>query len=221
MFNSSAPENVVDINSYLANPLPSTSNPPVDSPAAQSSTVDLVQTNKRLVSIVMGMTLMIGLVACIAYLAGRAMTIARSNGNPQMRQSSPILVDSPRVQEANVVAPVQVAASVATPVTTAPVVTPPPTPIAPPPAPVQPIATIGGEAPIPGKWYVQVGHVEATQLSTFRSGLEAKGFKSFAINGETVDTRRVLLGPVQDDNSRLAMQHKLKSAGYESFQRRF
>ena len=215
MFNSNAPENVVDINSYLANPLPSTANPPVDAPAAQSSTVDLVQTNKRLVSIVMGMTLMIGLVACIAYLAGRAMTIARSNGNPQIRQSSPILVESPRVQEAKVVIPAQVAAPVATPVTLAPVVTAPPTPIAP------PAANFGGEAPIPGKWYVQVGHVEATQLSTFRSGLEAKGFKSFAINGETADTRRVLLGPVQDDDSRRAMQHKLRSEGYESFQRRF
>lgn len=216
MYNSSAPENVVDINSYLANPLPSTSsNPPVDSATSQAATVDLVQTNKRLVSIVMGMTLMIGLVACIAYLAGRAMTIARSNGNPQTRQSGPIVMDSPRVQESRVVTPAPAAAPVAVPTTPAPVITAPSTP------PAQPAMATGSVAPIPGKWYVQVGHVEAAQLSVFRGSLEEKGFKTFAVNGETTDTRRVLLGPVQDDDSRLAMQRKLKAAGYESFQRRY
>ncbi len=215
MYNSSAPENVVDINSYLANPLPSTSNPPVAHTTAQASTVDLVQTNKRLVTVVMGMTLMIGLVACIAYLAGRAMTIARSNGNPQSRQSGPIVVDSPRVQESRVVTPAPVAASVAIPITPAPIAAAPSAP------PAQPAPVLSNVAPIPGKWYVQVGHVEAAQLSAFRSSLEEKGFKTFAINGETAYTRRVLLGPVQDDDARLAMQLTLKAAGYESFQRRF
>ena len=208
MYNSSAPENVVDINSYLANPLPSTSsNPLVDPATAQAATVDLVQTNKRLVSIVMGMTLMIGLVACIAYLAGRAMTIARSNGNPQTRQSGPIVVDSPRVQETRVVTPAQAAAPV---VTVSPAV-----------PPVQPVTVAGSFAPIPGKWYVQVGHIETSQLNAFRAGLEEKGFKTFVTYGETADTRRVVLGPVPDEESRLAMQQQLKAVGYESFQRRF
>ena len=215
MYNSSAPENVVDINSYLANPLPSAPSQTANSAQVEASTVDLVQTNKRLVTIVMGMTLMIGLVACIAYLAGRAMTIARSNGSPQIRQSGPIVVDSPRVQESKTITRPQETAPVALPVTPAPLK------VAVSALPAKPAVTLGSEVPTPGKWYVQVGHVEATQLSTFRNTLEAKGFKTFATSGETADTRRVLLGPLQDDDSRRAMQRNLRAAGYESFQRRF
>ena len=221
MYNTSTPENVVDINSYLANPLPATSAAPED--AVEPSTVELVQTNKRLVTIVMGLTLMIGLVACVAYLAGRAMTIARSNGSLQARQTSPIVVDSPKVQESRIVKsePIAAAAPIATP---APIAQPKVAPsVASAPVPSKPAAApvALADAPSSGQWYLQVGHVEFPMLSAFRSTLEDKGFKSFASKGETADTRRVLLGPVNDQTARLELQQKLRAAGYESFQRRF
>ena len=108
MTNPSGPENVVDINSYLANPIPSRAKENNFTAEASQNVSDLAQTNKKLVTIVMGMTLMIGLVACIAYLAGRAITLNRAAVNqPSIARTEklPIIVDSPKVAVQKVEAP--------------------------------------------------------------------------------------------------------------------
>ena len=156
----------------------------------------------------MGMTIMIGLVACIAYLAGRAMTIARSNGSQPVIQRAaqlPIVVDSPKVMTPKSDSPIAVPtqAKVAVPASL-------------------PKNEIKAESvPVTGTWYVQVGYIEKDQAGTFRRDLEQKGFSSFAIAGDTPTSNRILLGPLGDPIARAAMQQRLKMAGFESFQRRY
>ena len=206
MFNTSSPENVVDINSYLAQPVGTTPRAE-DAEAGNSPAADLVQTNKKLVTVVMGMTLMIGLVGCIAYLAGRAMTIARANGSPQISRQGPIVVDSPAVRQ-----PVP---SIAT----TPAAIPPTQPAVA--SSIPPPIVSKEDAPSAGQWYVQVGYVEASNIGSFRRGLEEKGFTTFAAAGDAPDARRVLLGPIPELEARTNLQQRLRAAGYESFPRRY
>lgn len=211
MTNPSGPENVVDINSYLANPIPSRAKENNFTAEASQNVSDLAQTNKKLVTIVMGMTLMIGLVACIAYLAGRAITLNRAAVNqPSIARTEklPIIVDSPKVAVQKVEAP-------------APAPTPTPKVVAPVSVAAQlPAASIESK-PDSGTWYVQVGYIEKQQSDGFRSGLKDKGFKTTVANGNSPDQVRILIGPVADYDARMALQRRLMAAGYESFQRRY
>ena len=211
MTNPSGPENVVDINSYLANPIPSRAKENNFTAEASQNVSDLAQTNKKLVTIVMGMTLMIGLVACIAYLAGRAITLNRAAVNqPSIARTEklPIIVDSPKVAAQKVEAP-------------APAPTPTPKVVAPVSVATQlPAAGIESK-PDSGTWYVQVGYIEKQQSDGFRSGLKDKGFKTTVANGNSPDQVRILIGPVADYDARMALQRRLMAAGYESFQRRY
>ncbi len=209
MTNPSGPENVVDINSYLAHPIPSRAKETNFAAEASQNVSDLAQTNKKLVTIVMGMTLMIGLVACIAYLAGRAITLNRAGvSQPTISRAAklPIIVDSPKVAAQKVEAPA-------------------PTPTLKVVAPVSvatqlPAASIESK-PDSGTWYVQVGYIEKQQSDGFRSGLKDKGFKTTVANGNSPDQVRILIGPLADYDARLAVQRQLTAAGYESFQRRY
>ena len=210
MTNPSGPENVVDINSYLANPIPSRAKESMFAADTAQNVTDLAQTNKKLVTIVMGMTLMIGLVACIAYLAGRAITLNRVGVNqPVVSRNSklPIIVDSPKVGVQKMEAPVA-NASLPKVVAPVPVVTPP-------------AAASIESKPDSGKWYVQVGYIEKPQSDTFRAALKGKGFTTTVAKGDTPDQVRILVGPVPDYDSRMAIQRQLMAAGFESFQRRY
>ncbi len=208
MLNQTTPENVVDINSYLAQPISSSPKPASSADISAKNVADLAQTNKKLVTVVMGMTIMIGLVACIAYLAGRAMTIARSNGSQPVIQRAaqlPIVVDSPKVM---------------TPKSDSPIALPTQAVVAVP-ANLPKNETKTASVPVTGTWYVQVGYIEKDQAGAFRRDLEQKGFTSFAIAGDTPTSNRILLGPLADPIARAAMQQRLKMAGFESFQRRY
>ncbi len=219
MTNPSGPENVVDINSYLANPISSRAKEPVLALDTAQNVADLAQTNKKLVTIVMGMTLMIGLVACIAYLAGRAITLNRAGANQltiARTEKLPIIVDSPKVSAQKVEAPVAKTSLPPAPVSAPATKAVAPVPLVTPPAPARVEST-----PDSGTWYVQVGYIETPQSDTFRSALKDKGFKTTVAKGDSPSQVRILVGPVADYNARMALQRQLLAAGYESFQRRY
>jgi len=79
--------------------------------APEAASYELALANRKLVTVVMGMTLLMGLVACLAYLAGRSVTGIRAN---QERMAVPVPESAPTEEKVVVRAPrlyLQVAAA--------------------------------------------------------------------------------------------------------------
>lgn len=184
--------------------------PAVAAELVYQQSAELTKTNKKLVTVIMGMTLMLGLVASMAYLAGRSITAAKVHANgsnqsistPQM--PPPIIVDSPQVS-------LESASASAPAVNSAPAVS----------MDKQSPASIPTAAATPnGQLYLQVGYIDQTQVQNLITAMAGKGFTAKSIAGDTISKNRVIIGPIQL-NEISAYQARLMDAGFESFPRRY
>ncbi len=178
---------------------------------------ELAKTNKKLVTVVMGMTLLLGLVACMAYLAGRSITSMKSQ-SAEVKVPLSIVVDSPKakaeIAEAAAIAAAPVVQSPAVVAVTKPVVE-----VVAPVAAVAPKA-VSLAAPLQGELYLQVGYVDKASAAGLAASVAAKGFSAKTVAGDNASTSRVIIGPIQVAEM-AATQARLMDAGFESFPRRF
>jgi len=164
--------------------------------APENASYELALANRKLVTVVMGMTLLMGLVACLAYLAGRSVTGIRAE------QTSPAVLPPPRVVER--------AAASSPPATEQPVAVQPPVPLAPPAA--------APTAPIGQRLYLQVAAGEISDFQPLRSQLEKAGLPLEVVLIE--DKHRLLVGPVRDQAQKQEFEARLTEAGHLFFTRR-
>lgn len=190
----------------------------------------LANANRKLVAVAVGMTLLMGLVACVAYLAGRSVTMIRA------RQSE---TPSPRVIEPRATIPVA-NTDVATPLPKAMFVPkvdgsaqlqafaplakseaapPPPTVVsvpkleaAPPPRPIAPMSKPGSS-----ERYFQVGLISPAQEPAFTHKLKALGYPFRVVSAP--GAVRILIGPVAGPAERAEMSRRLTADGYQHFLR--
>jgi hypothetical protein len=190
--------------------------------APEAASYELALANRKLVTVVMGMTLLMGLVACLAYLAGRSVTGIRANQESRMVVPPPVIVEPEAKGEEPVAEPV------ATPVpspTVTPVSSPTVTPVAPPTAP-----PVAAPAPVdhpvagtvPGRirrLYLQVAAAELPGFQPLRSELERAGFP---LEIARIDRKhRLLVGPLRDEQQKVELQMRLTAAGHPSFVREY
>ena len=175
---------------------------PLSTPNAAS--YELALANRKLVTVVMGMTLLMGLVACLAYLAGRSVTGIRA------QQAAPAALPPPVVVEKS---PVPVAAAVPAPI---PASVPASTPFAAPAAAPQAApASVASEGQ---RLFLQVAAGEVSDFQPLRSNLEKDGLplEVVLIEGK----HRLLVGPVRDAAQKREFEAVLTAAGHPFFARR-
>jgi hypothetical protein len=175
---------------------------PLSTPNAAS--YELALANRKLVTVVMGMTLLMGLVACLAYLAGRSVTGIRA------QQAAPAVLPPPVVVEKS---PVPVAAAVPAPI---PASVPASTPFAAPAAAPQAApASVASEGQ---RLFLQVAAGEVSDFQPLRSNLEKDGLplEVVLIEGK----HRLLVGPVRDAAQKREFEAVLTAAGHPFFARR-
>lgn len=164
-----------------------------------AASYELALANRKLVTVVMGMTLLMGLVACLAYLAGRSVTGIRA------QQAAPAVIPPPVIVEKSPVAAIAPPAPVAEP---APA--PPHTPA--PAAPV-PSATLTGS-----RLFLQVAAGEISDFQPLRSELERAGLPLEVVLIE--NKHRLLVGPIKDAEQKRKFEGHLESGNYPYFARR-
>ena len=164
-------------------------------PTPESASYELALANRKLVTVVMGMTLLMGLVACLAYLAGRSVTGIRATQESRMVVPPPVIVEP----SAQIEAP---------PAMPAPAVDPPPAPS----------AVVEKATPGTPRVYLQVAAAELPTFQPLRSQLEQAGFplEVKRIEGK----HRLLVGPIQDDKQQQEFASRLRAAGHPCFARR-
>jgi hypothetical protein len=182
--------------------------------APEAASYELALANRKLVTVVMGMTLLMGLVACLAYLAGRSVTGIRANQESRMVVPPPVIVEPEAKAEKTVAEPVAI-----------PVASPTVTPVAPPTAP-----PVAAPAPVdhpvvgtvPGRirrLYLQVAAAELPGFQPLRSELERAGFP---LEIARIDRKhRLLVGPLRDEQQKVELQMRLTAAGHPSFVREY
>jgi cell division septation protein DedD len=162
----------------------------------ETASYELALANRKLVTVVMGMTLLMGLVACLAYLAGRSVTGIRAE------QASPAVLPPPVIVERAAAPPSQAPAPVAV------------EPSAPMAAPV----ALPAPAPIGPRLYLQVAAGEVADFQPLRSQLEKAGLPLEVVLLE--DKHRLLVGPVRDQAQKQEFETRLTAAGHPFFARR-
>ena len=182
---------------------------------------ELAKTNKKLVTVVMGMTLLLGLVACLAYLAGRSITSMKSQ-SAEVKVPLSIVVDSPKakaeIAQAAAIAAAPVVEASAIVAVTKPIIAAPPVAVAP--VAIDAPKAVSLAAPAKGELYLQVGYVDKAQAAGLAATIAAKGFSAKTVAGDSESTSRVIIGPIQVAEM-AATQARLMDAGFESFPRRF
>lgn len=170
-------------------------------PPPNSEKMELVAANRRLTTAVLGMVLLTGLVACMAYLAGRTVT--------HMRAGTPATGRTEVAQGPVVVNPLPAKAE-----------TKPAAPAAPPQA-----ATVienAEPAPPPGPGqYLQVGLMDPLRDRSMQYRLTKLGFTVWLSPMEDSPNSRVLVGPIESPGQQKEMEAKLTAEGFHFFQRRF
>jgi hypothetical protein len=164
-------------------------------PTPESASYELALANRKLVTVVMGMTLLMGLVACLAYLAGRSVTGIRATQESQMVVPPPVIVEPSAQMEAPPAVP-------------APAVDPA----------AAPSAVVEKETPRTPVVYLQVAAAELPNFQPLRSQLEQAGFplEVKLIEGK----HRLLVGPIEDGVQQQELVARLKAAGHPYFARR-
>jgi len=163
-------------------------------PNPQAASYELALANRKLVTIVMGMTLMMGLIACLSYLAGRSVTGIRAEKARPAIIPPPVIVEAPS-------APIQRAQ-------------PSPAPASVPvPAPVPVVASLVGP-----HLYLQVAAGSESDLVPLRSKLEKEELPQRTVLID--NTFRLLVGPLRDSAHQKEIEGKLREAGRPFFQRR-
>ena len=161
-------------------------------PNPEAASYELALANRKLVTIVMGMTLMMGLIACLSYLAGRSVTGIRTEKAILAVVPPPVIVEAPS-------APIQ-RTKTSLPLAAAPI-----------PAPV--VASLVGP-----QLYLQVAAGSEADLAPLRSNLEkvALPLRTVLID----DIFRLLVGPVRDSAHQKELEGKLREGGRQFFHRR-
>ncbi len=159
-------------------------------PNPDAASYELALANRKLVTIVMGMTLMMGLIACLSYLAGRSVTGIRTEKARPAVIPPPVIVEAPT-------APIQRAEMSPQP----------------PPAPTPVVASLLGP-----QLYLQVAAGAESDLAPLRSNLEkdALPLRTVLID----DIFRLLVGPVRDSAHQKELEGKLRQADRQFFPRR-
>lgn len=163
-------------------------------PNPQAASYELAMANRKLVTIVMGMTLMMGLIACLSYLAGRSVTGIRAERARPAVIPPPVIVEAPA-------APVQRAIPTPAPVRS----------LAPTPVPV--VASLVGP-----QLYLQVAAGSEADLTPLRLKLEKEELPQRTVLID--NTFRLLVGPLRDSAHQTEMEGKLREAGRPFFPRR-
>ncbi len=159
-------------------------------PNPQAASYELAMANRKLVTIVMGMTLMMGLIACLSYLAGRSVTGIRAEKARPAVIPPPVIVEAPS-------APIQRAR---------------PSPL-PAPAPLPVVASLVGP-----QLYLQVAAGSESDLVPLRSKLEKEALPQRTVLIDNMF--RLLVGPLRDSAHQKEIEGKLREAGQPFFQRR-
>jgi cell division protein FtsN len=176
-------------------------------PSPEAASYELALANRKLVTVVMGMTLLMGLVACLAYLAGRSVTGIRAE------QAAPRALPPPVVVERS---PAPVTPSVAQ---AAPAPVPPPAAPVPVPAPVVSApAPAAATAPSGQRLFLQVAAGEVSDFQPLRSELEKAGFPTEVVRLD--NKHRLLVGPIQDPAQKQEFESRLTASGHAFFARK-
>ena len=164
-------------------------------PTPEASSYELALANRKLVTVVMGMTLLMGLVACLAYLAGRSVTGIRATQESRTVVPPPVVVEpSPKIEE--------------TPAAPTPAVEPPPAPS----------AVVEKATPPSAHLYLQGAAAELPTFQPWRSQLEHAGYP---LEVKRMDGKhRLLVGPIQNEGQQQEFSARLTAAGYSFFARR-
>lgn len=172
-------------------------------PPPNPENVELAAANRRLTTAILGMVLLTGLVACMAYLAGRTVTHIRTETSATVRNEvahGPVVVNPLPAKAAG-----QPAGAVeAKPVQEAAI----------------PESTEPAPAPGPGL-YLQVGLMDPLRDRTMQYRLTKSGFSVWLSPMEDSPNSRVLVGPILSPAQQKEMEAKLAAEGYQFFQRRF
>lgn len=174
--------------------------------APEAASYELALANRKLVTVVMGMTLLMGLVACLAYLAGRSVTGIRANQESRIVVPAPVIVQPDRKAEEPVAVPVVEAVA-------APAVAPVAVP-APESAPTENQAVVR----VP-RLYLQVAAAELPDFQPLRSELERAGYPLEVIRLD--DKHRLLIGPLRDEKQKAEFEERLAAAGRPFFIRQY
>ena len=160
-------------------------------PQPNAENVELAAANRRLTTAILGMTLLMGLIACLSYLAGRTVTHIKNEEASSGRASAPSapVVINPINQPSPSVAVVPTAAA---------------------PAPAVSAGT-----------YYQVGLMNPATDRSMESRLTQLGYKVKLLPMENSPVSRVLVGPIDSATEQKELGLKLQADGYQFFPRRF
>lgn len=170
-------------------------------PNPEGASYELALANRKLVTVVMGMTLLMGLVACLAYLAGRSVTGIRAERSVPIVAPPPVVVEAPA-------APAPKATVPAAPAPAAKVAAPPVAP-----QPAAPVASPSGP-----QLYLQVAAGSPADLAPLQKQLAQRDLPLQIVQLD--DKHRLLVGPVRDSAQQKEFEKRLAEAGKQYFPRR-
>ena len=165
-------------------------------PQPNAENVELAAANRRLTTAILGMTLLMGLIACLSYLAGRTVTHLKNEEASARR-----------------------APAAAAPVVINPAHKPSPS------VSVTPnIPSVSAPAPtstlVPAGNYFQVGLMNPSADRSMETRLLQQGYKVRLLPMENSPISRVLVGPLDAVEQR-EVGRKLQIDGYQFFPRHF
>lgn len=170
-------------------------------PPPNPENMELAAANRRLTTAILGMVLLTGLVACMAYLAGRTVTRIRAENPATVRQEtahSPLVVNPLPAKPAAMAASAPAKQAIG--------------------APASP--DLADVAPGPGQ-YLQVGYIDPARDRAMQHRLTSSGFTVRLAPMEDSQNFRVLVGPIQSPAEQKEIEAKLAAEGYRFFPRRY
>jgi cell division protein FtsN len=163
-------------------------------PQPNAENVELAAANRRLTTAILGMTLLMGLIACLSYLAGRTVTHLKNeeaSAGRQQAPSAPVVINPIKKPSPSVAV-----------VPSVPVV-----------APAVPTAITAGN-------YLQVGLMNPSADRSMEARLTQLGYKVQLVPMENSAVSRVLVGPIASATEQKEISQKLQADGFQFFPRR-
>ena len=164
-------------------------------PQPNAENVELAAANRRLTTAILGMTLLMGLIACLSYLAGRTVTQFKNEEASAARAQSP---SAPMV-----INPIKKPSPSVAVVPSVPVAVP------------QPLAAI------PAGNYLQVGLMNPAADRSMEARLIQLGYQVKLLPMENSPVSRVLVGPIGSATEQKNLSMKLQAEGFQFFPRRY
>lgn len=169
-------------------------------PQPNAENVELAAANRRLTTAILGMTLLMGLIACLSYLAGRTVTHLKNEEAAARRAPAPaapvVINPIPKPSPSLSVTPSTPSISVPVPIPAA------------------------AHAAVPAGNYFQVGLMNPSADRSMETRLTQQGYKVKLLPMENSPISRVLVGPL-DAAEQKEIGRKLQADGYQFFPRRF